>query len=128
MVSRGAAANTNGPLASPYWSAVYYSARYEGAIKNMNKRHLFIIARCVPLMYEELRQSFAGHADIEVIVDRRRRERRRQSISVGIDRRRRERRTVNIDALLRQLGWVVVKQRVNFEGSRNGIARQAANR
>jgi hypothetical protein len=32
----------------------------------------------------------------------------------------RERRTANIDALLRQLGWVVVKQKVNFEARRNG--------
>ena len=87
----------------------------------MNKRHLFIIARRVPRMYEELRQSFAGHADIDVILDRRRRERRRQTIPVGIDRRGRERRTANIDALLRQLGWVVVKQKVNFEAPRNGI-------
>jgi len=78
----------------------------------MNKRTLFIIARRVPLMYESLKQSFAGHADIGVILDRRRRERRWQTIPIAIDRRARERRTVNIDALLRQLGWVVVEQRV----------------
>ena len=74
----------------------------------MNKRTLFIIARRVPLMYESLKQSFAGHADIDVILNRRRRERRRQTIPIQIDRRARDRRTLNIDALLRQLGWVVV--------------------
>jgi hypothetical protein len=35
--------------------------------------NLFIIARREPLMYEAMKQSFAGHADIEVILDRRRR-------------------------------------------------------
>ena len=74
----------------------------------MNKRTLFIIARCVPLMYESLKQSFAGHADVDVILNRRRRERRWQTIPIQIDRRARDRRTLNIDALLRQLGWVVV--------------------
>ncbi len=74
----------------------------------MNKRTLFIIARRVPLMYESLKQSFAGHADVDVILNRRRRERRWQTIPIQIDRRARERRTLNIDALLRQLGWVVV--------------------
>jgi hypothetical protein len=78
----------------------------------MNKRHLVIIARRALWMYEAMKQSFAGHADIGVILDRRRRERRWQTIPIAIDRRARERRTVNIDALLRQLGWVVVEQRV----------------
>jgi hypothetical protein len=78
---------------------------------NMNKRHLFIIARRVPLMYESLKQSFASHADIDVILDRRRRERRWQIIPVQVNRRANDRRAVNIDALLRQLGWVVVEQR-----------------
>jgi hypothetical protein len=78
-------------------------------------------------MYEELRQSFAGHADIDVILDRRRRERRRQTIPVGIDRRERERRTANIDALLRQLGWVVAEQKMNFEAPRNGIRPRGVN-
>lgn len=80
----------------------------------MNKRHLLIIGRGVPLMYESLKQSFAGHADIDVVLDRRRRERRRQTIPVGVNRRGRERRTANVDALLRQLGWVVMEQKAEF--------------
>ena len=78
----------------------------------MNKRTLFIIARRVPLMYESLKQSFAGHADVDVILNRRRRERRWQTIPIEVNRRARERRATNIDTLLRQLGWVVVEQRV----------------
>jgi hypothetical protein len=60
-----------------------------------------------------MKQSFAGHADIEVILDRRRRERRWQSIPIGAHRRARERRSVNVDAVLRQLGWVIVEKRTD---------------
>jgi hypothetical protein len=63
-------------------------------------------------MYETMKQSFAGHADIEVILDRRRRERRWQAIPIDVNRRARDRRAASIDALLRQLGWVVVEQPV----------------
>ena len=76
-------------------------------------QHLLIIARRDPLMYETMRQSFAGHIGIEVILDRRRRERRWQTIPVENNRRSRERRVTEIDALLRQLGWVVVEQKAN---------------
>ena len=61
-------------------------------------------------MYETMKHSFAGHADIEVILDRRRRERRWETIPIEVNRRARERRATNIDALLQQLGWVVVEQ------------------
>ena len=74
------------------------------------RRNLFIIARREPLIYETMKQSFAGHADIEVTLDRRRRERRWQTIPIEVNRRARERRAANIDALLQQLGWVVVEQ------------------
>jgi hypothetical protein len=61
-------------------------------------------------MYETMKQSFAGHAGIEVLLDRRRRERRWEAIPIVVNRRARERRAANIDALLQQLGWVVVEQ------------------
>ena len=77
------------------------------------RRHLLIIARREPLMYETMKQSFADHADIAVIADRRRRERRWQTIPIEVNRRAKERRTADIDALLRQLGWVIVEQRTD---------------
>jgi len=76
------------------------------------RRHLLVIARREPLTYETMKQSFAGHADIEVIVDRRRRERRWQTIPIEVNRRAGERRATDIDALLAQLGWVIVEQRI----------------
>jgi len=72
------------------------------------RRHLLIIARRDPVMYETMKRSFAGHADIEVVLDRRRRERRWQIIPIAVNHRATERRTVDIDALLRRLGWVIV--------------------
>jgi hypothetical protein len=76
------------------------------------RRKLLIITSREPLLYETMKENFAGHADIEVILDRRRRERRWQSIPIRANRRARERRATNLDALLRPLGWVVVMQRI----------------
>jgi hypothetical protein len=64
-------------------------------------------------MYETLKRSFAGHADVEVVFDRRRRERRWQAVPIERNRRQRERRVADIDALLRQIGWVVVQRRTD---------------
>ena len=64
-------------------------------------------------MYATMKESFAGHADIEVVLDRRRRERRWETIPIEVNRRVKERRVADIDALLRQLGWVVVGQRTD---------------
>jgi hypothetical protein len=60
-----------------------------------------------------MKQSFASHADIDVILDRRHSQRRRLVLPTEVDRRLRERRSVNIDALLRQLEWVIVEQRTD---------------
>jgi hypothetical protein len=60
-----------------------------------------------------MKQSFAGQADMDVILDRRHAQRRRLVLPTEVDRRLRERRSVNIDALLRQLGWVIVEQRAD---------------
>lgn len=77
------------------------------------QRALFIIARRDPLMYTTLKESFAKHADIDVILDRRQAQRRRQALPREVDRRMRERRSFNIDALLRWLRWVVVEQKAD---------------
>jgi hypothetical protein len=58
-----------------------------------------------------MKQSFAGHADFDVILDRRHAQRRRLVVSTEPDRRVREQRSRNVDVLLRQLGWVIVEQR-----------------
>jgi hypothetical protein len=67
-------------------------------------------------MYVTLRAGFANYPNIDVVLDRRRAQRRRQTLPPEVDRRMRERRSFNIDALLRQVGWVVVEQ-----GAEEGI-------
>ncbi len=78
---------------------------------SMAKSYLFIVGRREPRMFETMKQSFAGHAQIEVILDRRRRERRWQILPIDVNRRAGERRLLEIEALLRQLNWVVVEKR-----------------
>jgi len=74
------------------------------------RRILLIVARDHPLTYATLKQSFAGRAHIDVILDRRHAQRRRLVLPTEVDRRQRDRRSFNIDALLRRLQWVIVAQ------------------
>jgi hypothetical protein len=78
----------------------------------MAKKNLLIIARRVPMTYQTtLKQTFAGDVDIDVVVDRRHRHRRRRFVApTEGDRRVAERRLLSINAVLRQLGWVLVEQ------------------
>jgi hypothetical protein len=77
------------------------------------RRNLVIITRHDPLTYATMKQSFARHADIDVILDRRHAQRRRRVLPTQVNRRVRERRSMNIDALLRWLSWVVVQERAD---------------
>jgi len=53
---------------------------------------LFIVARGDDHLYEELRQQFAANPEVEVLVDRRHAERRRDQALHDPDRRRGDRR------------------------------------
>lgn len=76
----------------------------------MAKKDLFIIARRGPQTYATLKERFASHSDIDVILDRRHAQRRRTALPTETDRRVQERRSLKIDTVLRQLGWVVVER------------------
>lgn len=67
------------------------------------KRHLLIVSRHHPGLYDYIRQRFAGEPNVAVIFDRRRgRDRRRQGSSTGVERRAGERRMrPQVDAALR---------------------------
>jgi hypothetical protein len=56
-------------------------------------RHLFLVSRHEPRLYEYLLERFRDDGNVEVILDRRRGERRRQSQSQESERRRSDRRT-----------------------------------
>ena len=55
-------------------------------------RHLFIVARDQPDLWAHLAREFRGETGVEVLLDRRRTERRRSAQPAAEDRRRRDRR------------------------------------
>lgn len=56
-------------------------------------RHLFIVSRLYPEFHAYLLERFADDTNVEVILDRRTSERRRQRLDVTLERRRTDRRT-----------------------------------
>jgi hypothetical protein len=65
-------------------------------------RHLFVVSRHHADLWQYLRDHFATEPDVEVILDRRRGERRRHAAAIGADRRARDRRSRRyVDAALR---------------------------
>lgn len=72
------------------------------------RQHLFIAARDRAEVYGSLKRNFTGVEAVEVIPDRRQRERRRGVEVLGVERRRGDRRTHKIDADLNALGFAVV--------------------
>jgi hypothetical protein len=77
------------------------------------QKTLFIIARRVPLTYATIKQRFTSYADVDVVLDRRHGQRRRLVLRTDADRRSQDRRSLKVDALLSQLGWVVVERRAD---------------
>ena len=72
-------------------------------------RHLLVVARDHVRLYEHLRRTLAGNQSVQVLLDRRRRERRQGKGQVAVDRRRADRRArANIDEQLRTIGWSLV--------------------
>jgi len=71
-------------------------------------RYLFVISSNNLSRYEMVQQRVAGMHDVEVILDRRYRERRRRDVAPGIERRRTDRREHDVDVPLDQLGWALV--------------------
>jgi hypothetical protein len=66
-------------------------------------RHLLIISRYHPGLYEYVRARFAHEDNVEVVLDRRRgRDRRAQAAEAGVERRSADRRVrPHVDAALR---------------------------
>jgi len=56
-------------------------------------RHLFIVARHDPYLADYLRERFSGESNVQVLLDRRRAERRRTDSATVPDRRRGQRRS-----------------------------------
>jgi hypothetical protein len=72
-------------------------------------KHLLIVARNRPELYEQIKRAFAGHHNVQVVLDRRANERRRTNEPTTPDRRRAARRARSvIDDQLRSIGWALV--------------------
>ncbi len=72
-------------------------------------KQLLIVARNRRQLYEEIKRAFAGHENVDVILDRRVLERRRSKGALEVDRRSRSRRSrPDIDEQLRTIGWSLV--------------------
>ena len=70
---------------------------------------LFIVARDQPDLYLSLQREFEDEPDIEVMLDRRLAERRRERLHGVPERRRSDRRArPHVDLHLRSIGWAVV--------------------
>lgn len=74
------------------------------------RRLLFLVSRDAMEHYEYLKQAFKGEKDVEVILDRRRSDRRQRAIEPPTERRRKDRRLrPPAEDRLRALGWSIVE-------------------
>lgn len=70
-------------------------------------RLLFIVSRRESTFYEYLKQNFGDVG--EVILDRRRGERRREDRGSTVERRQGDRRQQRVEEELQTTGWVIVR-------------------
>ena len=73
-------------------------------------RLLFVVSRRDGQRQRYLERAFDNEADVEIVVDRRRCERRQQHAVVPVERRRGHRRSSDVSKDLRLLGWALVKR------------------
>ena len=73
-------------------------------------RCLFIVARAQPDLWRHLQEDFAGDEEVQVLLDRRRGERRQRVQTQDAERRRRDGRQPSIDRDLRYRSFVILHQ------------------
>ena len=72
-------------------------------------RLLFIVSRDQPRRYDQLKHTFADSEHVEVILDRRRGERRSRDVDDPVEGQRAERRLTPTRNDLHALGWTLVR-------------------
>ena len=82
------------------------SATRTHATMRPRTRVLFVVSRDRPDRYESLVHAFSGDADVKVIFDRRRVDRRQHDGTPMADRRRGDRRSDVRSWAVRSMGWV----------------------
>ena len=76
----------------------------------MFRRCLFIVARDQSHLWDQLRRDFAGDEEVQVILDRRRRERRQSVGAHDPERRQAGRRRSSVDTDLRYRSFVILHE------------------
>lgn len=73
-------------------------------------RYLFVLSYNDPARFDMVQERLAGKDDVEVVLDRRFRERRRRDSPAATEQRRVTRRRHDIEATLDNLGWALVRR------------------
>jgi hypothetical protein len=71
---------------------------------------LFVVKRDRLDLYDDLKRSFAGETAVEVVLDRRHRERRRESRPPRVEHRANERRIRTVSRTLESNSFAVVRR------------------
>lgn len=89
--------------------ARFFQSNGHGGANGKLRKQLLVVAQENPHIYEYLKRMFAGNETLEVVMDRRKGDRRGQGMSQLPERRRSsDRRRQEIDHQLRALGWAIV--------------------
>ena len=73
-------------------------------------RYLFVFSWSNPALIESAQARLTGLEHVEVVHDRRFRERRRRDDHASNERRERDRRQLHADESLETLGWILVRR------------------
>jgi hypothetical protein len=73
-------------------------------------RLVFVVSRQQPERYDFLKRAFSDEETVEIVLDRRRGQRRRQSVASDTERRRSDRRTMDRNGEIDRLGWTLIRR------------------
>ncbi len=79
-----------------------------GDVPDTMRRQLFIVARDREKLYEYVKRAFAGNPSVQVLLDRRKGDRRASAMSRIPNRRHGDRRGGDLSGQLKALGWAIV--------------------
>jgi hypothetical protein len=73
-------------------------------------RLVFVVSRQQPERYDFLKRAFSEEETVEIVLDRRRGQRRRESVAADTERRRSDRRTMDRNGEIDRLGWTLIRR------------------
>jgi hypothetical protein len=73
-------------------------------------RLVFVVSRKQPERYDFLKRAFNDEETVEIVLDRRRGQRRRETTLPAPERRRADRRTLDRNGEIDRLGWTLLRR------------------